>query len=135
MGRSEAGVRHPHILDTDSFVNGFIGFLISAAVGLTGIGGRSFTVPALAILASLPAGPAVGTAFVFAGVLRLIAAPFYVLGRHVHVRYLWLLLRGAVPGLWINRGGQAFCRFGSASISRSSRAISSALVSSATPTH
>jgi uncharacterized membrane protein YfcA len=59
-------VRHPHILDTDSFVNVLIGFLISAAVGLTGVGGGSFTVPALAILASLPAGPAVGTAFVFA---------------------------------------------------------------------
>jgi uncharacterized protein len=78
-----------------------IGFLIALAVGLTGIGGGSFTVPALVLIAALPAGVAVGTAFVFAGVLRLIAAPFYMIGRQVHWRYLWLLVQGAVPGLLI----------------------------------
>lgn len=82
-------------------MNFLIGFLIAAAVGLTGIGGGSFTVPALVLLAGLPAGEAVGTAFVFAGVLRLIAAPFYLLGKHFHRRYLWLLLQGAVPGVLI----------------------------------
>lgn len=78
-----------------------IGFLIALAVGLTGIGGGSFSVPALILLAGLPASEAVGTAFVFAGVLRLIAAPFYLYGRHVHCRYLCALLKGAVPGLLI----------------------------------
>lgn len=48
-----------------------IGFLIGLAVGLTGIGGGSFTVPALVLIAGLPAAPAVGTAFVFAAVLQL----------------------------------------------------------------
>ena len=76
-----------------------LGFVIALAVGLTGIGGGSFTVPALLLIIGLPAGEAVGTAFVFAGVLRLIAAPFYVIGRHVHSRYFRLLLQGAVPGL------------------------------------
>src|SRR5271169_1782467 len=76
-----------------------LGFLIALAVGLTGIGGGSFTVPALLLIVGLPAGEAVGTAFVFAGVLRLIAAPFYLLGRQVHARYFRLLLIGAVPGL------------------------------------
>lgn len=76
-----------------------IGFLIALAVGLTGIGGGSFTVPALVLIAGIPAETAVGTAFVFAGVLRLIAAPFYLAGRHIHGRYLWLLSLGAVPGL------------------------------------
>jgi uncharacterized protein len=88
-----------------------IGFLIAIAVGLTGIGGGSFTVPALLLLAGLTAGEAVGTAFLFAGVLRLIAAPFYLFGKQIHSRYLWLLLQGAVPGLlvgiwilrWLNR--------------------------------
>ena len=80
-------------------MNFFIGFLIAVAVGLTGIGGCSFTVPALILIVGLTAGEAVGTAFVFAGVLRLIAAPFYLLGKHFHARYLWLLLLGAVPGL------------------------------------
>jgi len=78
-----------------------IGFLIALAVGLTGIGGGSFTVPALMLIVGLPAAASVGTAFVFAGVLRLIAAPFYMAGRHIHWRYLWLLLQGAVPGLLI----------------------------------
>ncbi len=76
-----------------------LGFLIALAVGLTGIGGGSFTVPALLLIVGLPAGKAVGTAFVFAGVLRLIAAPFYLMRRHVHSRYFRLLLTGAVPGL------------------------------------
>jgi uncharacterized membrane protein YfcA len=76
-----------------------LGFLIALAVGLTGIGGGSFTVPALLLVVGLPAGEAVGTAFVFAGVLRLIAAPFYLLGKQVHSRYFRLLVIGAVPGL------------------------------------
>jgi uncharacterized membrane protein YfcA len=78
-----------------------IGFVIALAVGLTGIGGGSFTVPALVLLVGLMPDAAVGTAFVFAGVLRLIAAPFYLAGKHVHGRYLWLLVLGAVPGLLI----------------------------------
>jgi uncharacterized membrane protein YfcA len=76
-----------------------LGFFIALAVGLTGIGGGSFTVPALLLIVGLPAGEAVGTAFVFAGVLRLIAAPFYLLRHHVHSRYFRLMLMGAVPGL------------------------------------
>jgi uncharacterized membrane protein YfcA len=82
-------------------MNFLIGFLIAAAVGLTGIGGGSFTVPALVLLAGLTVGEAVGTAFLFAGVLRLIAAPFYLLGKQIHSRYLCLLLVGAVPGLLV----------------------------------
>jgi len=88
-------------------MNFLVGFLIAAAVGLTGIGGASFTVPALVLLAGLTAGEAVGTAFLFAGVLRLIAAPFYLVKKQIHARYLWLLLKGAVPGLllgtWVLR--------------------------------
>jgi uncharacterized membrane protein YfcA len=80
-------------------MNIVIGFLIALAVGMTGIGGGSFTVPALILIVGLTAGEAVGTAFVFAGVVRLIAAPFYLAGKHFNGRYLWLLLAGAVPGL------------------------------------
>ncbi|MBZ5659307.1 MAG: sulfite exporter TauE/SafE family protein [Acidobacteriia bacterium] len=78
-----------------------IGFLIALAVGLTGIGGGSFTTPALILIAGLPAAAAVGTAFIFTGVLRLIAAPFYLYGKHFHGRYLKFLLQGAIPGLLI----------------------------------
>jgi uncharacterized protein len=76
-----------------------LGFVIALSVGLTGIGGGSFTVPALLLIAGLPPAEAVGTTFVFAGVLRLIAAPFYLSNRQVHSRYIRLLLQGAVPGL------------------------------------
>jgi uncharacterized protein len=76
-----------------------LGFVIALAVGLTGVGGGSFTVPALLLIAGLPAAEAVGTTFVFAGVLRLIAAPFYLASRQVHSRYFRLLVQGAVPGL------------------------------------
>src|SRR5580658_6920146 len=78
-----------------------IGFLIALALGLTGIGGGSFTVPALVLIVGLPASASVGTAFVYAGVMRLIASPFYLGGKHIHWRYLWLLIQGAVPGLLI----------------------------------
>src|ERR1043165_1990465 len=81
-----------------------IGFMIALAVGMTGIGGGSFTVPALVLIAGLTSGEAVGTAFLFAGVLRLIAAPFYLAGKQIHSKYLWLLLKGAVPGLLIGIG-------------------------------
>lgn len=76
------------------------GFAIALAVGMTGIGGGSFTVPALVIALGLPAGEAVGTAFAFAGALRLVAAPFYLSGRRFHSRYFRLLVAGAVPGLF-----------------------------------
>jgi uncharacterized membrane protein YfcA len=82
-------------------MNFLLGFAIALVVGLTGIGGGSFTVPALLLIVGLPAGEAVGTAFVFAGVLRLVAAPFYLASRHVHSRYFRLLVIGAVPGLML----------------------------------
>jgi uncharacterized membrane protein YfcA len=78
-----------------------LGFAIALSVGLTGIGGGSFTVPALLLIAGLPPAEAVGTTFVFAGVLRLVAAPFYLAARQVHSRYFRLLLMGAIPGLVI----------------------------------
>lgn len=78
-----------------------IGFIIALAVGLTGIGGGSFTVPALILFVGLAPKTAVGTAFIFAGVLRLIVGPLYLWGKHVRGPYVWALLKGAVPGLVI----------------------------------
>src|SRR5712672_2860474 len=101
MGWNETRVWNSHFFNASGRMNFLIGFVIAAAVGLTGIGGGSFTVPALMLLVGLTAGEAVGTAFLFAGVLRLIAAPFYLLGKQIHSRYLWLLLKGAIPGLLV----------------------------------
>ena len=49
------------------------GFIIAATVGLTGMGGGSFTVPVL-VLIGLPTAEAVGTAMIFAAALRLISS-------------------------------------------------------------
>lgn len=76
-----------------------IGFLVALLVGLTGIGGGSFTTPALVLTAGLSGAEAVGTALVFSTIVRLTAAPFYFAGKHIHMRYLWLMLLGAVPGM------------------------------------
>src|SRR6516162_3105728 len=92
-------MRHSYLFEVLAMMQAIIGFIIALAVGLTGIGGGSFTVPALLLIAGLPAAEAVGTTFVFAGVLRLIAAPFYLASQQVHSRYFQLLLWGAVPGL------------------------------------
>jgi uncharacterized protein len=78
-----------------------IGFVIALAVGLTGIGGGSFTVPALILFVGLAPKTAVGTAFIFAGVLRLIVGPLYLWGKQVRGPYVWGMLKGAVPGLLI----------------------------------
>src|ERR1700733_6097482 len=94
-------MRHSYVFGKGGAMNILIGFLIAAAVGLTGIGGGSFTVPALVLLVGLAANAAVGTAFVCGRILRLIAAPFYLFGKNIHFRYLWLMVQGAVPGLLI----------------------------------
>src|ERR1700737_5247244 len=99
MEREETRVWNPHLFGEVAVIHLLLGFVIALVVGLTGIGGGSFTVPALLLLVGLPAADAVGTAFVFAGVLRLVAAPFFLLGRQVHGRHFRLLIIGAVPRL------------------------------------
>ncbi len=76
-----------------------IGFVIALSVGLTGIGGGSFTTPALVLISGIPGAEAVGTALIFSTAVRLVAAPFYLASRHINFRYLFLMLLGAVPGL------------------------------------
>src|SRR5215471_9040781 len=92
---------HSYLFGAITMIRLLIGFAIALSVGLTGIGGGSFTVPALLLIAGLPPAEAVGTTFVFAGVLRLIAAPFYLAAKQVHSKYFRLLVMGAVPGLVI----------------------------------
>jgi len=92
-------MRDSHFLKESKLMQILIGFVIAVFVGLTGVGGGSFTTPALVLIAGLSGAEAVGTALVFSTIVRLAAAPFYMAGKHVHLRYLWLMLLGAVPGL------------------------------------
>jgi len=76
-----------------------VGFVIALLMGLTGVGGGSFTTPALVLLAGIPGAVAVGTALAFTTVVRLIAVPFYWAGNQVHLPYLRFMLIGAIPGV------------------------------------
>ena len=76
-----------------------IGFVIAVLVGLTGVGGGSFTTPLLVLLCGISGAEAVGTALVFSTVIKVIAAPFFLAARKVHFRYLRLMLLGGIPGL------------------------------------
>lgn len=76
-----------------------IGFVIAVLVGLTGVGGGSFTTPMLVLVCGISGAEAVGTALVFSTVIKVFAAPFFLAARKVHFRYLRLMLVGAVPGL------------------------------------
>lgn len=86
-----------------------IGFLIAAAIGLTGVGGGTITTPLLILVLGRPATIAVGTALVFAAVVDLIVVPIYLLRRQVHFRTLGWMLLGGVPGVVI--GGLILKRF------------------------
>jgi uncharacterized membrane protein YfcA len=76
-----------------------IGFFIALAIGLTGIGGGTLTAPVLVLFLGLAAGPAVGTALVFGAVVKLVAAPMYLLRSQVSYRALAYMLAGGVPGV------------------------------------
>jgi uncharacterized membrane protein YfcA len=76
-----------------------IGFVIAVLVGMTGVGGGSFTTPLLVLVCGISGAEAVGTALVFSTVIRAVAAPFFLAAKKVHFRYLRLMLLGGIPGL------------------------------------
>jgi uncharacterized membrane protein YfcA len=78
-----------------------LGFVIALLTGLTGVGGGSFTTPALVLLFAMPAAESVGTALIFSAVLKLFAVPLLLVERQVNSRVLKLMLAGGVPGLLI----------------------------------
>jgi uncharacterized protein len=76
-----------------------IGFVIALLVGLTGVGGGSFTTPMLILVCGISGAEAVGTALVFSTVIKTVAAPFFLATKKVHFPYLRRMLLGAIPGL------------------------------------
>ncbi|HEY3837348.1 MAG TPA: sulfite exporter TauE/SafE family protein [Bryobacteraceae bacterium] len=76
-----------------------LGFIIAAAIGLTGVGAGVITTPVLILFLGVPAAPAVGTALIFASVVKLLAAPVYVSRKQVHWRTLAFLVAGGLPGV------------------------------------
>ena len=78
-----------------------LGFLIAAAVGLTGVGGGTMTVPILILGLGVPAAEAVGTALMFVTLTKLTATPVYLARKQVDFRATLYLLAGGLPGVII----------------------------------
>jgi uncharacterized protein len=76
-----------------------LGFLIAAAVGLTGVGAGTITAPMLIIFFHLSAADSVGTALTFAAVIKLVVLPLYLRRKQVGFRILLLLCAGGIPGV------------------------------------
>jgi len=74
------------------------GLLIGLAIGMTGIGGGVLTAPVLLLFLGMPAPQAVGTALVYVAVVKVFAAPMFIVRKQVNYRILTLLLVGGVPG-------------------------------------
>ncbi len=89
-------------------LTGLIGILIGLAVGLTGVGGGTLTVPALIIALSMPAAEAVGTALLYVTITKIFAVPVYWSRGHIDFTVLKRLLMGGLPGViggaWLLEG-------------------------------
>jgi uncharacterized membrane protein YfcA len=85
-----------------------IGILIGLAVGLTGVGGGTLTVPALIIALGMPAAEAVGTALLYVTITKIFAVPVYWSRSQIDFRVLKRLLMGGLPGViggaWLLEG-------------------------------
>lgn len=75
------------------------GFLIALAIGITGIGGGTITVPVLLVFLHLAPDKTVGTALLFAAAVKLLVAPVYMAHRQVSYRALAMMAAGGFPGL------------------------------------
>lgn len=80
-------------------ITAILGLLIGLAVGLTGVGGGTLTVPALIIALGMPAAEAVGTALLFVTATKIFATPVYWFRGQINVPVLGRLLLGGLPGV------------------------------------
>ena len=78
-----------------------VGFLIALAVGLTGVGAGSITAPVLILFFAISPADAVGTALIFAAVIKIVVAPMYLWRKQVDARILTFLCIGGVPGVLV----------------------------------
>lgn len=76
-----------------------LGFVIALAIGVTGVGGGTITVPVLMLFLDMSPHKTVGTALAFAAAVKLLVAPVYIARRQVNYRVLALTLAGGLPGL------------------------------------
>jgi hypothetical protein len=80
-------------------VEALLGFAIALAIGMTGFGGGTLTVPALILLWNVPAAQSIGTAMIFSTIVKLVAVPSYLVRGQISTRALVPLLAGGLPGV------------------------------------
>jgi uncharacterized membrane protein YfcA len=80
-------------------VDYLLGLIIALAIGLTGVGGGTLTVPLLILVLAVPAPQAVGTALIFVTVTKLLAVPMYAVRGQIDRRISLQMILGGVPGV------------------------------------
>lgn len=75
-----------------------LGFIIAVFISLTGVGAGSLTVPLL-ILIGLPTAQCVGTAQIFAAVVKILTVPRYIARKQVNWRVVFYMLVTGLPGV------------------------------------
>lgn len=75
------------------------GFLIALAIGLTGVGGGTLTAPVLMLFFARSTPEAVALALLFSAIIKLVAAPLYIVRKQVDYSVLWRMAMGGVPGV------------------------------------
>jgi hypothetical protein len=78
-----------------------LGFIISLAIGITGVGGGTITVPVLMLFLNIAPDKTVGTALAFAAIVKLLVAPVYIARKQVDYKVLGLMIAGGLPGLLV----------------------------------
>ena len=76
-----------------------VGFLIAAGVGLTGVGAGSLMAPVLMLFFKVPPAEAVGSALAFSAVIKVTAAPIYIVRKQIHYPTMLRLCAGGIPGV------------------------------------
>ena len=76
-----------------------LGFVIAVIIALTGVGAGSLTTPLLILLLGLPAKECVGTALIFATVVKVLSVPGYIARKQVNWRVFWYMTAAGAPGV------------------------------------
>ena len=76
-----------------------LGFIIAVIIALTGVGAGSLTTPLLILLLGLPAKECVGTALIFATVVKILSVPGYMKRKQVNWRVFWYMTAAGAPGV------------------------------------
>lgn len=76
-----------------------LGFIIAVFIALTGVGAGSLTTPLLFLLLGMPAKECVGTALIFATVVKVVTVPSYMARGHVNWRVFSYLTVAGLPGV------------------------------------